>query len=99
MTACSGGGSGRIPNGTYVFSGTGPSSSFTFSGSNNVAWDVGGGHVVEGTYAISDGRLVFTIQGERVEFEYSLHGNTLRVLNLSFGSGTLAANGVDYIRR
>ena len=98
MISCGGRGSGRIPNGTYVFSGSGPTSSFVFSGTN-VAWDVGGGHVVEGTYEIVNDRIVFDVMGSKLEFQYSLNGRTLRVLNLAFGSGTLESNGVDYIRQ
>ena len=98
MISCAGGGGGRIPNGTYVFSAHGGTSSFTFSG-NKLAWDMGGGHVVEGTYEIVNDRIVFDVMGSKLEFQYSLNGRTLRVLNLAFGSGTLESNGVDYVRQ
>ena len=76
LVSCSGGGSGGKPSGTYENKDW--QISYTFSG-NKVTAEMGGTHLLDATFAVKDGKLVFTSKDGTEELPFTLTGNELKI--------------------
>jgi len=75
MAACGGG--GGKPSGTYENKDW--QIAYTFSG-NKVTATMGGEHLIDATFAVKDGKIIFTSSdGKTEELPYSLNGNELKI--------------------
>jgi len=74
--ACGGGGGGKL-SGTYENKDW--QIAYTFSG-NKVTATMGGEHLLDATFAVKDGKIIFTSSdGKTEELPYSLNGNELKI--------------------
>jgi len=78
MAACGGGsGGGGKPSGTYENKDW--QIAYTFSG-NKVTATMAGEHLLDATFAVKDGKIIFTSSdGKTEELPYSLNGNELKI--------------------